>query len=224
MSESTTASPFSVIYGTEATSVLDLCLPEVPDNVSKTIEHAYKYWFDNLTLLRKLARENLICAKQTQKIQYDRRTRPHNFRVGDKVFIKIYRLKENGDGILRQQYRGIYTINYFLSPSNVILIDDNGRQLSRSVYINIMKKYSDRKQFNIADDQLVQHNGLDNSQSEEYNSSLSDQIEHEDDILQHSENDVNHEVVNSNQHHDNGDMNHDVEDSTHQQPLQLIVE
>ena len=56
VSESTKASPFSLIYGTEATSVLDSCLPEVPENVPKTIEHAYKYWFDNVTLLRKLAR------------------------------------------------------------------------------------------------------------------------------------------------------------------------
>ena len=114
----------------------------------------------------------MICAKQKQNIQYDRHTRPHNFRVGDKVFIKIHRLKENEDSKLRQQYRGIYAINYFLSPSNVILTDDNGLQLSRSVYINILKKYSDRKQFNIADDQLVQQNGLDNSQSEEDDSSL----------------------------------------------------
>ena len=37
----------------------------------------------------------MICSKQKQKIQYDCLTRPHNFRVGDKVFIKIYRLKEN---------------------------------------------------------------------------------------------------------------------------------
>ena len=181
--------------------------PEVPENVPKTIEHAYKYWFDNLTLLRKLARENMICSKLKQKIQYDRHTRPHNFRVGDKVFIKIHQLKENEDSKLRQQYRGIYTINSFLSQTNVILTDENGRQLSRSVYINNLKKYSDRKQFNIADDQLVQQNGLDNAKSEEDNSSLSDQSEYEDEIPQHSENDVNHEVVNSNQHQENGDMN-----------------
>ena len=62
---------------------------------------------------------------------------------------------------------------------------------------------------------------MDNSQSEEDYSSLSDQSEYEDEIPQHSENDVNHEVVNSNQHLDNGDMNHDVEDSTHQQPLSV---
>ena len=57
--------------------------------------------------------------------------------------------------------------------------------------------------------------GLDNSQSEEDDSSLSGQSEYKDEIPLHSENDVNHEVVNSNQHQDNGDMNHDVEDITH---------
>ena len=219
MSESTKASPFSLIYGTEATSVLDLCLPEGPENVHKTMKQAHNHWIDNLTLLRKLARENMICSKQKQKIQYDRHTRPHNFIVGDKVFIKIHRLLENEDGKLRPQYRGIFTITYFLSPSNVILTDDNGRQLSRSVYINNLKKCTDRKQFNVADNQLVRQNGRDNSQSEEDNSSLSDQSEYEDEISQHSENNVNYEVVNSNQHQDNDDMNHDVEDSTHQQPL-----
>ena len=58
VSESTKASPFSLIYGTEATSVLDLCLPEVPENVPKTIEHAYKYWFDN----------RLYCVNWQEKI------------------------------------------------------------------------------------------------------------------------------------------------------------
>ena len=87
------------------------------------------------------------------------------------------------------------------------------------VSIYNLKKYSDRKQFNVADDRLVQQNGLDNSQSEEDDSSLSDQSEYEDEIPQHSENDEIDEVVNSNQHQDNGDLNRDVEDSTHQQPL-----
>ena len=68
VSESTKASPFSLIYGTEATNVLDLCLPEVPENVPKTIEHAYKYWYDNLTLLRILTREHMTCSKQIKRL------------------------------------------------------------------------------------------------------------------------------------------------------------
>ena len=75
-----------------------------------------------MTVLPKLARDNMICSKQKQKIQYDRHTRPHNFTVGDKVFINILRLKENEDSKLRQQYRGIYTINSF-SVSDKCYID-----------------------------------------------------------------------------------------------------
>ena len=47
----------------------------------------------------------MICSQQKQKIHYDPHTRPHNLRVGDKVFIKIPRLKENEDSKLRHQYR-----------------------------------------------------------------------------------------------------------------------
>ena len=36
VSESTKASPFSLIYGTEATSVLDLCVPENAPKLSNT--------------------------------------------------------------------------------------------------------------------------------------------------------------------------------------------
>ena len=42
------------------------------------------------------------------------------------------------------------------------------------VSINNLKKYSDRKQFNIEYEQLIQQNGLDNAQSDEDNSFFSD--------------------------------------------------
>ena len=41
-------------------AVLDLCLPEGPENVHKTMKQSQNYWIDNLTLLRKLARFNTI--------------------------------------------------------------------------------------------------------------------------------------------------------------------
>ena len=53
VSESTGYTPFNLIFGVEATGILDLCFADKPDNVPKNLEHAYKYWFDNLKLLRK---------------------------------------------------------------------------------------------------------------------------------------------------------------------------
>ena len=49
------------------------------------------------------------------------------------------------------------------------------KKLSGSLYINTFMKYSDRKQFNIADDQSVLQIDQDEAQSEEGNVSLSDQ-------------------------------------------------
>ena len=97
------------------------------------MENAYKYWVDNLTLIRRLTRENNIRAKQNQKIQYDKHTRPHGLKVGDKVFVKVQGLRENEDIKLRQQFKGVYKIDYFLSPTNVMLSDVTGKQMSRSV-------------------------------------------------------------------------------------------
>ena len=83
--------------------------------------YIYKYWFDNLTLVRKLARENINCSKHRQQIHYDRHNRPHYFIVGYNVIIKIQGLKENEDCKIRQQYKGLYTKNYFQSPTNYLI-------------------------------------------------------------------------------------------------------
>ena len=53
------------------------------------------YWFDNLKLLRKLARENNVRAKEIQELRYDRHTKPHKLKVGDKVFIKVHGMREH---------------------------------------------------------------------------------------------------------------------------------
>ena len=105
--------------------------------------HNYKYWFDNLTLLRKTARENNVRAKEIQKLKYDRHTKPHKLEMGDKVLMKVHGIKEHDDIKLRQRFKGVYTIVPFLSPTNVILCDGYGKQLPRSVYIHILIKYKD---------------------------------------------------------------------------------
>ena len=86
-------------------------------------------------------------------IQCDRHARPHDFRVADKVFIKYQRLKENEDSKLRQHYRRIYTINSFLSPSNVILTDENGR-LDNAQSEEDNSSRSDRSEY---EDKIPQH-------------------------------------------------------------------
>ena len=87
-------------------------------------------------MLRKLTRENNVRAKEIQKLKYDKHTKPHKLEVADKVFMKVHGMREHDDRLLRQQFKGVYTIVSFRSPTNVILCDGNGKQLPRSVYIN----------------------------------------------------------------------------------------
>ena len=120
VSESTGHTPYSLVYGVEPTDILDLCLPDRPDNVPTNFENAYKYWFDNMTLIRRLARENNIRVKQSQKLQYDKHTRPHGLKVGDKVFVKVQGLRENEDKKIRQPFKAVCKIDNFLLPTNVM--------------------------------------------------------------------------------------------------------
>ena len=108
--------PFNLIFGVEATGILDLCFPDKPDNVPKNLEHAYQYWIGNLTLLRKLARENNVRAKEIQKLRYDRHTKPHKLKVGDKVLIKVHGIREHEDINYDNSSRGY--IQLFLSFTN----------------------------------------------------------------------------------------------------------
>ena len=221
VSESTGYTPYSLVYGVEPTDILDLCLPDRPDNIPKNLENAYKYWFDNLTLIRRLARENNIRAKQNQKIQYDKHTRPHGLKVGDKVFVKVQGLRENEDIKLRQQFKGVYKIDYFLSPTNVMLCDVTGKQMSRSVYINNLKKYKDRKMYSTSEDQPGRLEDSDEAQSDDESVSVSDQSESENTTQQlHGECGVDLDVEDQTRPpHDDGGVDHEIERVTQEQPL-----
>ena len=144
VSASTGCTAFSLVFGCERLSVLDLNLPECPENIPKTETQAHNYWKKNLERLRDYAIENKKIAKINQKRNYDRHARPHSFKVGQKVYIKLHHLGDTHDYKLRQQYRGVYTIHSFQSPTNVILVDEKGKQLPRSVYINNLKRFKER--------------------------------------------------------------------------------
>ena len=221
VSESAGYTPFNLIFGVEATGVLDLCFPDKPDNVPGNLEHAYRCWIGNLDLLRRLAGENNVRAKEIQRLRYDRHTKPHELKVGDRVFIGVHRVNGHEDMKLRQQFRGIYTIVSFLSPTNVILCDGNGAQLSRSVYINNIKKYKDRKMYSTSEDQPDRLEDSDEAQSDDENVSLSGQSESENTAQQpYNACGVDHDVEDqARPPHDDGGVDHEIERDTQEQPL-----
>ena len=95
------------------------------------------------------------------------------------MFVKVQGLRENEDIQLRQQFKRIYTIVSFLSPTNVTLCDGNSKQLPWSVYINNTIKYKDRNIYIYGTSvDLPDHlEDSDEAQSGDENVSLSDQSE-----------------------------------------------
>ena len=146
VSETTKYSPFKLVHGVDIIDVLDLQLPYIPDNIPKNKQQAYSYWSENLSKIRKQAESNMKIAKEIQKKNYDKHATSHSFKVGDHVYIKVERWNENEDSKLKNFYKGRYKIVNFLSDTNVILEDETGKQLPRSIYINKLKKCKLRRQ------------------------------------------------------------------------------
>ena len=144
VSETTKFSPFNILFGTEMKSVLDFSFPIAPENVPKNSKQAYKYWNDHIGLIRKIAQDNMIVAQDVQKRNYDRHARPNRFRVGDLVYMKIHPTDEFNDPKLRKQYNGPFKIVKFISSTNVMLADENDKELPRSTCINFLKKCNQR--------------------------------------------------------------------------------
>ena len=141
--------------------------------------------------------------------------------MGDKVFIKVHGIREHEDIKLRQQFKGVYTIVSFLSPTNVILCDGNGTQLSRSVYINNIKKYKDRKTYSISEDQPDRLDDSDETQSDDDNVSLSGQSDGGNTAQQpYNACGVDHDVEDQTRlPHDDDGVDHGIERDTQEQPL-----
>ena len=106
-------------------------------------------------------------AKEVQKRNYDKSCRNHHFKVGDHVYRQIEHLKEDEDSKLKKYYKGKYTIVRFQSDTNVVLADEHGKELPRSVYINKLKKCKLRKNIQKSEAQYQQIQAEDTDRSNE---------------------------------------------------------
>ena len=82
---------------------------------------------------------------KSKKKYYDVHTRKHSFKVGDLCYIKIHHCPSNSDTKLKPRYKGIYKITKFIPDTNVIVEDEGGKTLPRSIYKNFLKRYVPRR-------------------------------------------------------------------------------
>ena len=120
--QSTGHTPFQLLYGVSIRDVVVVYLPRIPENTAKTREQAFTYFHDKVERIRKYAADNIMCAKENQKKNYDKHSRQHSFSKGDKIYIIIQKRKLNEDTKPRNNYERPYFINDFISPINVTLL------------------------------------------------------------------------------------------------------
>ena len=143
-SDSSKYSPIMLTHGIETRSALDLQLAIPSKSIPKNQEEAHAYWKNKLDHIRELAQEHLIISKEIQKTYYDRNSKPVVYKQNDKVFLKEPPGLPHTDPKLRRQFTGPWTISKIISPTNVLLTDEHGVTMKRSVHVNKLKTFKPR--------------------------------------------------------------------------------
>ena len=194
MTETTKLSPFEMIHGVEMREAIDLQLPTPPKFITNDHQAAYNYWQAHLKKIRSLARDKLFQAKLNQKRQYDRYAEPSKYKLGDIVYLRKTVLGSSECPKLRAMYTGPYILQRFLSPTNVILIDQKTEtKLPRSYHINKLKRIrSKRTAKQISKSDQATETGYNEDISEEKKCTWN---ETSNDMSNRNKNDVNQKLI-----------------------------
>ena len=130
---STNYTPYELIFGIKAT---------LPSSILKPPEFHYSYddYLINLTYklrkTRELAKNLLIESKQRNKIYYDKKTKSKDYKIGDKVYLKVEQFQKSKK--LSSRYEGPFEVLKLIPPSN-ITIKQNRKEIT--VHVDNVKPY-----------------------------------------------------------------------------------
>ena len=112
--ESTKATPFELMFGRLARTPSGV---KEPDENEGTVDAYLTNLVTTLNKIQKIAKENIIRAKEKSKERYDQKVVEHIFKIGESVFLlqggKIRKLKD--------QYKGPYAVINNYKNGNVKL-------------------------------------------------------------------------------------------------------
>jgi len=129
--EGTKYTPYELVFGrTARTPSAD---PPPSDLQNESYTEYLTSLFNRIRDSQTIARENLITSKQRSKRYYDRKTKIHNFKIGDYVYL----LKEPNKGKLADQYVGPYKILELSKNHNAKI--EISRDKTRTVHTNKLK-------------------------------------------------------------------------------------
>ena len=140
--ESTGFTPFELLFGRKIRGPMDILraywTKEPDDEETKTV---YRYVVDleqRLEETCKLAQEELLKSRETQKMYYDRKARPKSLKIGSKVLL-LLPLKKNK---LLLQWKGPYKVVEKMSKVNYKIQVGNK---VKNFHVNMLKPYMERE-------------------------------------------------------------------------------
>ena len=143
---STGATPFSLVYGTEAVLPIEVEIPSLRILKDTQLEEAewVKNRFEQLNLIegKRLA---AVCRgqlyQQRMMASFNKKVRPRIFKEGDLVLKKVLPMQHDHRGKWTPNYEGPYVVKRTFSGGALILARMDGNELPNPVNSDAVKKY-----------------------------------------------------------------------------------
>ncbi|RDY02523.1 hypothetical protein CR513_13994, partial [Mucuna pruriens] len=127
ISTSTRATPYSLVYGTEAVLLVEVEIPSLRFLAIAEVDDVE--WIQNRLYQRRI------------KNTFDRRVRPRAFKEGDLVLKKRLPSVKYQRGKWAPIYKGPYTVKHAFSRGTLVLVDFEGQKLRHPVNTNLVKLF-----------------------------------------------------------------------------------
>ncbi|XP_019455092.1 PREDICTED: uncharacterized protein LOC109356214 [Lupinus angustifolius] len=142
---STGATPFSLVYGMEAVSPIEVEIPSLRVLMEAELEESewVKARYEQLNMIEE-KRLAAICHDQLYQGRvaraFDKKVYPREFEAGDLVLKKILPNQEDARGKWAPNYEGPYIVKNAFSGGALVLQDMDGNVLARPVNIDADKE------------------------------------------------------------------------------------
>ena len=107
--EATKVSPYLIIHGREPCLSLDIALQK-PDKINRSMENDLEDLITKVTTLDTMVKENIDKSKIFMKKYYDKYSTPNQYKVGQLVWLYLYKFPKHKGGHFKIPYVGPFRI------------------------------------------------------------------------------------------------------------------
>ncbi|KAK8664395.1 hypothetical protein V6N13_084187 [Hibiscus sabdariffa] len=143
---STGATPYSLVYGTEAVLPIEVEIPSLRVLLEVELDEAewIRARYDQLNLIEEKRLKAICHAQMYQKRMiraHNKKVRPREFREGDLVLKMILPIEKDSRGKWMPNWKGPYIVTKAFSGGALILAEIDGEELQNPVNSDSVKRY-----------------------------------------------------------------------------------